>query len=295
MEEQKTELAAPVETPAASETQPQTAAPVEASPEPRHPLRDILDKAMAKQTEEAKATEVKDPGLASQQAPAEPWSLDKWDGNPGTLPEKLKKIVTDNQAAFTQKAQEAAQLKQALEAMQQEAQAKQVASDVITQEEFEAAQLDPSKFMELSRRAAAIELRKEKEALQPVINEIQQKQAFVEGQQMITEFAKQHTDFWELHDKGLIEPFVKLYGTLDAAYEKATQIAAGLKQEAKTEIQKTVQGKKAASSLTPASATQQVEVVYVRHQSEALPMAARMAAEHPGKRVKVLVDPTRAL
>lgn len=295
MDEVKTEVTAG-STPTVSDTQPvaQDSHPVTPAPEPRHPLQDILDKAAAKKQTEAKPQEPVKEGLA-EPAPSEPWTLDKWDGKPESLPDRLRKIVTDNQAAFTQKAQEAANLKQYKEAYEQlnaRIQAAQNSQQEITQEEFEAAQADPSKFMELAKKAAAIELNKEKAALQPIIQDLQFKQMTVENERKISDFATKNPDFWDLYDKGLIEPFVKTTGDLEASYQKAKEIADNFKQAGKTEISQAAQVKKSATTAAPTQA-HQVEVVYVRHQSEALEAAARNAMS--GKRVKVIVDPNRAV
>lgn len=298
MDEVKAEVTSGAETPAVSEPVAQEQAVPQPTylPEPRHPLQDILDKAAAKKVEqEAKQEPAKEGLAAPQAAPTETWSLDKWDGNPTSLPEKLRKIVTNNQAAFTQKSQEVAQLKQykdAYEQLQSQIQAQQTSQLEITQEEFEAAQLDPQKFMQLAKKAAAIELSKEKAALQPIIQDLQFKQMTVENQQKISDFATQHPDFWELYDKGLIEPFVKQTGDLEGSYTKAREIADRFKQDVKAEIKQEVQVKKSATSMIPTQA-HQVEVVYVRHQSEALEAAARNAMSR--KRVKVIVDPNRAV
>lgn len=284
MEEQKPELAAEQQ-PAASESQQsQPTAPVA---EPRHPLQDILDKA-AKKAEEAQPQTPPTEGLAPK-AP-EAWSLDKWDGNPATLPDKLKKIVSDNQAAFTQKAQEMAQLKQAYEALkaQVETTSRMSQQPLISQEEFEAAQLDPQKFMELTKKVASMELEKEKAALQPLLQDIQMKQLISENEARINSFATEHPDFWDLHGKGLIEPFVQMTGDLEASYQRARQIADNFKQTVKTELTKTVQAKKSAASLTPTT-PQQVEVVYVDPGTDTTFVAAKYAME--GKRVKVQVRP----
>jgi hypothetical protein len=295
MEEQKTtEVAAPV---AVSEvTQPVVkdapALPVYAPVEPRHPLQDILDKAMAKKQGEVAAKpqeQAKEGTTAQPAAPSEPWTLEKWDGNPASLPEKLQKIVKDNQAAFTQKSQEAAQLRDAFNQLQAQVNAaKQKNQPSITQEEFEAAQLDPNKFMELARKAASIELEKEKAALQPILNDLQMKQMVVENERTINDFATKNPDFWDLFDRGLIEPLIKVTGNLEASYQKAKQIADSFKQSTQQAMHDSAQTKKSAMSLSPTT-PQQVEVVYVENQSDVLPTATKYAMN--GKQVKVRVRP----
>ncbi len=288
MEETQGELAEGAKAPEASPVAPevQAAPQVQAIPEPRHPLQDILDKAKARAEEAAKPQEPVKTEVPVKAPDA--WTIDKWDGNPTTLPDKLKKIVTDNQAAYTQKAQEVAQLKQAYEGLRAQVEAAKPQASGITQEEFEAAQLDPNKFLALTRKVANMELEREKAALQPMLQDIQMKQLVSENEAKINSFATQHPDFWELHDKGLIQPLIQVTGNLEASYQQAKTIANNFKNSVKQEMQQQAQVKKSAGSLAPTT-PQQVEVVYVDPGTDTTFVAAKYAME--GKRVTVKVRP----
>ena len=288
-----TQEAAPVTTPDASAVQTETTKEF-VSTEPRHPLQDILDKA-AKKAEDAKAKEAanattpKDPALG--QKPVENFDLSKWDGNALTLPDKIKKIVVDNQVAFHNKAKEAAELKAQNDAMSglinkytQQMQAQNKAP-LFTQEEFESAQLDPQKFLDLTSRVAKNIVEAEKAQIAPVVQQLQFNQQVVENEKVINEFASKNKDFWQLYDTGILEPYVKEHG-LEAGYAKAVEVRNKLQNQATQAAQARVTEKKASISAKPTN-TQSIEVMYVDRPEDVLPTAMRFAAE--GKHVKVRV------
>jgi hypothetical protein len=286
--------AAPVTTPDASAVQTETTKEF-VSTEPRHPLQDILDKA-AKKQEEAKAkaaqTETQKQEALGQK-PVESFDMSKWDGNALTLPDKIKKIVVDNQVAFHNKAKEAAELKAQNDAMSglinkytQQMQAQQRQNQpLFSQEEFEAAQLDPKKFLDLTSRVAKNIVEAEKAQLSPIINQIDFNQKVAENERVINDFASKHKDFWQLYDTGALEPFVKEHG-LEAGYNKAVELANKFQQQATQAAQARVQEKKASVSARPTN-TQSIEVMYVDKPEDVLPTAMRFAAE--GKHVEVRV------
>ena len=285
--------AAPVTTPDASAVQTETTKEF-VSTEPRHPLQDILDKA-AKKAEDAKAKEAAktttptDPALG--QKPVESFDMSKWDGNALTLPDKIKKIVVDNQVAFHNKAKEAAELKAQNDAMSglinkytQQMQAQNKAP-LFTQEEFESAQLDPQKFLDLTSRVAKNIVEAEKAQIAPVVQQLQFNQQVVENEKVINEFASKNKDFWQLYDTGILEPYVKEHG-LEAGYAKAVEVRNKLQNQATQAAQARVTEKKGAISARPTN-TQSIEVMYVDRPEDVLPTAMRFAAE--GKHVKVRV------
>lgn len=260
------------------------------STEPRHPLQDILDKA-AKKAEANKAVpkEENKEGLAAPAAP-EVFDLSKWDGNALTLPDKIKKIVTDNQVAFHEKAKEAAELKAQYEALQgmvnnyaQQIAQPDPAQPLFTKEEFEQAQLDPNKFLDLTTRVAQHIVDQKAQGLEPLISQIQFNQQVTENEKAINDFAGKHQDFWQLYDAGILEPLVTKHG-LEQGYNLAAKAKANLMQEAINLSQNRVQQKKASIAAVPTQA-QSIEVTYVDRPEDALPTAARFAAE--GKKVKV--------
>lgn len=266
------------------------------STEPRHPLQDVLDKA-AKKAEDAKIaaqTEQKKSETLGEK-PVENFDLSKWDGNALTLPAKIQKIVVDNQVAFHAKAKEAAELKAQNEAMSglinkytQQVQAQQQQNQpLFSQQEFEEAQLDPKKFLDLTSRVAKNIVEAEKAQIAPVINQMQFNQKVVENEKVINDFASKHKDFWQLYDTGALEPFVKEHG-LEAGYNKAVELRNKFQQQATQEAQARVQEKKGSVAAKPTN-TQSIEVTYVDRAEDVLPTAMRYAAE--GKHVKVRVRP----
>lgn len=267
------------------------------SNEPRHPLMDVLDKAQkkaeeAKKAEAAKVPEVKpiDPALAPKAA--ESFDLNTWDGNVAALPEKLKKIVSDNQAAFTKKAQEAAEVQKKYDELNGMVQkyieeTHSEDSQLFSPEEFEAAQLDPQKFLDLTSRVAQHIVDREKKQLEPMISQVQFNQQVVENERKINDFATKNTDFWDLYDAGILEPFVKSHG-LEKGYEMAASIKGKFTQAAISASQSRIQEKKNATSATP-TPSQAVEVVYVDSANDVTPTAMQYAAQ--GKKVKVRVRP----
>lgn len=297
-DEQKPELAAevapatPEAAPVASEVQPEVKKEY-VSNEPRHPLQDILDKAAekAKAKEAATSKEVKPEALPDNKGvPAFDYS--KWDGNVLTLPENIKKLIDDNKTAFHTKAQEAADFKAKFEELQNKVnsylQEKQTEEKpLFTEEEFQAAQLDPNKFLELTSKVAKDIVEKEKAQLTPMISQIQYNQQVAENEKKINDFASKNPDFWNLYEAKILEPFVAKFG-LEEGYKMAASIANNLKQDAVLKAQARVQEKKASISATPTS-SQTVEVLYVNNPNEVLPTQIRMAAE--GKKVKVRYKP----
>lgn len=263
--------------------------------EPRHPLQDVLDKA-AKKAEEAQKQKVEaDKTLAVKPAVEPAFDIAKWDGNANSLPDKLKKIVSDNQAAFTKKAQEATEFKQKFETLNAQVQQyleqqklqHAAQNPPFTKEEYDAAMLDPNKFLVLTQKVAQGIVDAEKAQLQPVISQIEFNQKVAENERVINKFAEVKKDFWELYDDGILEPLVTQYG-LEEGYKRAADFKEKSSQRALAASQQRVQQKKSATTVAPTQ-PQQVEVVYVERQSEVLPMAAKLAAE--GKKVKVRVRP----
>ena len=298
-EEQQAELATPGAAtpsesvaPVASDVQPETTKE-HVSNEPRHTLKYALDKAVekAKADETATSPETKKEALPEDKGATFDYS--KWDGNVLTLPDDVRKLVDDNKQAFHTKAQEAADYKTKLDSLQSqvneylEAVKKSEEKPLFTEDEFQAAQLDPNKFLELSQRVAKDIVEKEKAQLTPMISKIQFNQQVAENEKKINDFASKHNDFWSLYEAGALEPFVKEHG-LEKGYEMAAGIVSRLEQAAVQKAQARVQEKKASVSVTPTQSTT-MEVLYVNNPNEVLSTQIRMAAE--GKKIKVRYRP----
>ncbi len=264
------------------------------STEPRHPLQDVLDKA-AKKAEEAKKAvpaEGKKTEALGEVKPAESFEYSKWDGNVTTLPDKLKKIVNDNQTAFHDKAKEAATFKQQYDDLQgkvnsylQQIEQQKQAQPLFTQEEFESAQLNPEKFLELTQRVAKNIVDAEKAQIAPILSKLEFDRSVVENERVINDFASKNKNFWQLYDAGILEPLVEKYG-LESGYSKASEILSKIQNQATTASQGRVLEKKGSVSAKPTNA-QSIEVAYVDRPEEVLQTAMRYAAE--GKHVKVKV------
>ena len=260
------------------------------SPEPRHPLQDILDKAAEKaKAKEALSTEKK-PEATSVTPPAPVFDHSKWDGNVLTLPENIRKIVDDNKTAFHEKAKEAATFKGQLDTLQKQVndyieQTEQ--KPLFSEEEFQAAQLDSNKFLELSQRVARDIVSKEKAQLEPIISQIQFDKKVAENEKLVNDFAFKNKDFWNMYDTGILEPFISKLG-LEDGYKKASEIFGKIHNEELMKSQNRVLEKKSSVSATPTQSGT-VQVVYVNNPNDVLSTAAQYAAE--GKKVKVRYKP----
>ena len=179
----------------------------------------------------------------------EAFDIEKWDGKVEALPEKVRKIISDNQAAYTAKAQEAAQLKKQLEQLTVTRETTKE-QPLLTPEEYEEAQLSPAKFVEVVNRVAERAIEKKAAELMPVISNVQRTQQIAENEKAINDFAKQHEDFWELHDSNpkLFMSLVSQTRNLQETYETLKQFKTALSEKAKQEAQVRVKEKKAATT-----------------------------------------------
>lgn len=195
--------------------------------------------------------------------PKETFDLEKWDGKVELLPEKLRKIVTDNQAAYTAKAQEAARYKQELEQLTTKVEPTKD-RPLMTPEEFEEAQLSPEKFMEVSERIANRAVERKVAELMPVFQKIQQTQTVAENQQAINEFAKEHEDFWDIHDADpeLFLSIASQTKDLNKTYGMLSKFKAKLADQEKNKAQGRVKEKKNASTFSR-STNQTENVVFI--------------------------------
>lgn len=178
----------------------------------------------------------------------EAFNFEKWDGKVESLPEKVQKIVKDNQAMATAKAQEAAQYKKQLEEMSVRKPESVSNAPLFTQDEYEEAQLNPNKFAELVERVSNKVVEQKSQELMPIVSKIQYEQTVASNEKAINDFAKEHTDFWELYEDGLLEPFVQQTKNLEQAYSMAKAIVEKREARANQKAQGRVKEKKAAST-----------------------------------------------
>lgn len=179
----------------------------------------------------------------------ETFDIEKWDGKVDLLPEKLRKIVVDNQAAYTAKAQEAAKLKQEIELLTRKPTIEQ---PLFTPDEYEEAQLNPAKFAELVNRVASKVVEQKSAELLPVLTKVQHEQAVAQNEKLINEFAETHEDFWELHDASpeLFMALVDKTRDLNKTYETLKKFKSHESEKAKLEAQSRIKEKKNASTFT---------------------------------------------
>lgn len=183
----------------------------------------------------------------------EAFNYEKWDGKVESLPEKLQKIVKDNQAMATAKAQEVARLKAEIE--QNTAKRTQPDSPAITQEEYEAAQISHEKFIEVVNKLVAKGIEAGKAELVPLISEVKYEQTVAQNEKFINEFAEKNPDFWDMYNigkidnqPGILETLVDKHKNLEVAYNLMKHFEKSLSEKAKNEAQGRVKEKKAATT-----------------------------------------------
>jgi len=179
------------------------------------------------------------------------FNYEKWDGKVESLPEKLQKIVKDNQAMATAKAQEAARYKQELELLSVKRQ-EAVEQPLVTPEEYEEAQLSPAKFVEVVNKLIARGVEKKAAELMPIVNQVQRTQQVAENEKAINDFAKEHEDFWDLHDASpsLFMALISQNRDLGKTYETLKQFKNSHEEKAKQAAQARVKEKKNASTFS---------------------------------------------
>lgn len=164
-------------------------------------------------------------------------------------------------------------------------------SALYTREELEEAQVNPEKLGELIQRGADARFKQAEQEVGGIISELRTKQTFVDRKQELQDFAELHPDFWDLHEKGLIKPYIREIvdtgqGTLQDAYNKAKEVKEMFRQEALKESQVRVGQKKAAFS-NPPTPSNEPEIIWANNKSEATKIAFDQAVL--GKRVQVKV------
>jgi hypothetical protein len=158
-----------------------------------------------------------------------------------------------------------------------------------TENEWQEAMVNPNKMAELFDRGVQARVMQVAQQYAPYIQELQQKQTFVEKSQEIDEFARVHPDVWDLYDAGIMKPLVQSVvdsgkGTFAEAYEMAKKQEAYYEQRALQKAQGRVQEKKAAVSATP-SPTNEASVLWANDREEAKRIAFEQALL--GKKVTV--------
>lgn len=232
-----------------------------------------------------------------------------WEGNPDTLPKSLQSRARGVQRYLTKQSQSLAEEKKDAEAFRklksdpafaefqkgfaqgspQTAPSKP--APLFTREDLEEAQVNPDKLGSLIERVTDAKVQMAQQQAIGVLSDLQTKQSFIDKKQELQDFAELHPDFWDLHEKGLMKPYLREIvdtgqGTLVDAYNKAKEVKEMFRREALQESQARVQQKKAAFSSTPSPSTE-VDVIWANDKHE----ATRLAFENAvlGKKVQVKV------
>lgn len=242
------------------------------------------------------------------QAPVTPAEKPEWDGNLESLKDLGKDEVerakgmrryltkkTQEISEAQKKAQEYDKLlsdpriQQALNGQASQPVAPQQAQPLWSENEWAEAQVNPAKMSELVERSVQARVNQVAAQYAPLIEQLQNKQTFVEKSQEIDEFARVHPDVWDLYEAGIMKPLVREIvdsgqGTFAEAYEKAKSIEAFYKRQATQEAQGRIQEKKAAVTATP-SPTNEPSVIWANDREEAKKLAFENAIL--GKKVTV--------
>lgn len=214
----------------------------------------------------------------------ETFNAEKWDGNVEALPENIRKVIKDNQAAFTKSQQELAELRKQVEQPKQPVAAEPQPLQ-ITQEDFEEAQINPNKFVDVVTRLVKQGVEEAKKELVPVVTNIQREQDIAKHQKAINDFAETHEDFWDLYEDGLLMPFIEKHKDLTRAYEEGKNILSKLEARANAQAQDRVREKKNASTFGKGTSHTE-NVMYIEgSKDDVLRKQIELAAE--GKRIQV--------
>lgn len=233
-----------------------------------------------------------------------------WEGDPDNLPKPLQTRAKGVLRYLTKQSQTLAEEKKLAEeyrtlkndpTFNQFMQAKQAGTapqapaqpqaPLYTKEELEEAQINPEKLGTLIERITESRLQQAAQKVEGMLSGIQAKQNFVDRKQEIQDFAELNPDFWTLHDRGLIKPYLREIvdtgkGSLQDAYNEAKRVADLFRQEALQQSQARVQQKKAAFSSTP-SPSSEPEIIWANSKQEATQIAFDNAVL--GKKVQVKV------
>lgn len=253
----------------------------------QEPIEKLADAMEAKSEHKDEPTQSELPDTDSDKSekvpPKETFDIEKWDGKVEALPEKLRKIVTDNQAAYTAKAQEAARYKQELERLNKPPQ--QPNQPLFTVEEYEEAQLNPQKFLELTQKIASKEIERAKAELMPVVDKIQYEQTVAQNEKMINDFATKNEDFWDLYETGIMQPLIDKFKNLEEPYRMVKEFQNKLADQEKNKAQGRVKEKKNASTFSR-STNQTENVVYINGTKEDV-LRKQIEFAMQGKKVQV--------
>lgn len=128
-----------------------------------------------------------------------------------------------------------------------------------TENEWNEAQLNPAKMAELFQRGIQHGVQQQISQYAPIVQGLQQKQAFLESAQTVQDFGELHPDMWDLYEAGIMKPIVQSLvdsgkGSIADAYAEAKKIEAHYRNQAQQFAQGQVLAKKNAVTAAPSSA-----------------------------------------
>lgn len=254
------------------------------------------------------------------ETPATPPAETEWDGDINKLPPEQQGWAKKAQRALTKKAMAASddirlgqefkqfqssqdwksfqQWKQQATSGQPAPQAAPVAptdSGAVTQQEWEEAQLDPTgaKFNQLVERKVQQQINAAAQHYGAELQQLRTTQQVTQFQQVLSDFADLNPDAVDLHNKGLLKPFLEEEmkngkhrsheHAVHAAYERAKGIRDAIREDAMNAAQLRVAEKKAAVTSTGTSVGE-ANIAYV-DKGSTFDEAFNFAIQ--GKKVKV--------
>ncbi len=251
--------------------------------------------------------------------PAAPAADTEWDGDVNKLPPEIQGWAKKAQRTLTKKAMSASEdirLAQEFKQVQQSkdwqafqqwrqqgpaAVAPQAAAPApaqqggVTQQEWEEAQLDPTgqKFQQLVNRQVQSQIQEAAQMYGAELQQLRTTQQVTAFQQVLSDFADLNPDAVDLHNKGLLKPFLEeeMKGgrhkshesAVHAAYERARQIRDAIREDAMNAAQARVAEKRGAVVSTGTSVGE-ANVAYV-DKGSTFDEAFNFAIQ--GKKVKV--------
>lgn len=165
--------------------------------------------------------------------------------------------------------------------------------ELLTEDEFLAAQSDPQKFLSVQQKILMQQAQPVLQKLQAIEKELatyKQEKVREDARRQLDAFAAEHKDFWDINPvvmKAVLDEVVgKGKGSIEDAYNQAKSLEKQYLDKAHGTIKQQVEAKKKAVSAPP-SKSMEPEVIYVADKKEATKVAYENAKL--GKRVDVRV------
>ncbi len=167
----------------------------------------------------------------------------------------------------------------------------------VTQQEWEDAQLDPSgqKFQQLVDRSVQAKIQEAAQMYGAELQQLRTTQQVTQFQQVLSDFADLNPDAVDLHNKGLLKPFLEEEmkngkhrsheSAVHAAYTRAVQIRDAIREDAMNAAQARVAEKRGAVVQTGTSVGE-ANVAYVATKNDVIDEAFNFAWQKKNVKVK---------